>query len=165
MITRWETDDQGNNVGSWGTWPPVEDTSRRHVHLTFEAYGTWKQTTKVPTNIYRHFSYLRQENSIGKGVHTFSVWYRAWLSGTVAWLSGTDCLALPFVLLFVYVSNYDVTMQGATFPATSEGCRDVKENIIGIFLFKMHISMWYEKNYQVQVLNPDRQISVSGDTM
>ena len=28
------------------------------------------------------FSYLRQENSTGRGVPTFSVWYRAWLSGT-----------------------------------------------------------------------------------
>ena len=52
-------------------------------------------------------------------------------------LSGTarGCLVLPFVLLFIYVSNYDVTTQSATFPATSEGWRDVKENIIGIFLF------------------------------
>ena len=66
------------------------------------------------------FSYLRQENSTERGVPTFSVWYRAWLSGTVAWLSGTGCLALPFVLLFIYVSNYDVTMQSVTFPATSE---------------------------------------------
>ena len=48
------------------------------------------------------------------------------LSGTVGWLSGTCCLALPFVLLFIYVSNYKVTTQSATFPATSEGCRDVK---------------------------------------
>ena len=88
------------------------------------------------------FSYLRQENSTERVVPTFSVWYRAWLSGTVAWLSGTvawlsgtNCLVLPFVLLFIYVSNYDVTTQSATFPATSEGYRDVKENIIGIFLF------------------------------
>ena len=36
-----------------------------------------------------HFSYLRQENSTERGVPTFSVWYCAWLSGTVAWLSGT----------------------------------------------------------------------------
>ena len=111
------------------------------------------------------FSYLRQENSIGKGVPTFSVWYRAWLSDTVAWLSGKGCLVLPCVLLFVYVSNYDVTTQGATFPATSEGCRDVTEYIIGIFLLKMRIWMRYKKNNQVQVLNPDRQISFSGDTM
>ena len=67
------------------------------------------------------------------------------------------CLVLPFVLLFIYISNYDVTMQSATFPATSEWCCDVKE--------KMHISMRYEKNNQVPVLNADRQISISGDTM
>ena len=73
--------------------------------------------------------------------------------------------AVRHSLLFIYVSNYHVTMQSATFPATSEGFRDVKENIIGMFLFKMHISTRYEKNNQVPVLNPDRQISVSGDTM
>ena len=112
-----------------------------------------------------HFSYLRQENSKGRGAPTFSVWYRACLSGTVAWLSGTVRLVLPFVLLFIYVSNYDVTTQSATFPATSGGCRDVKTNIIGIFLFKMPNSMRYEKKNQVPMLNPDRQISVSGDTM
>ena len=111
------------------------------------------------------FSYLRQENSTERGVPTFSVWYHAWLSGTVTWLSCTGCLALPFVLLFIYVSNNDVTTQSATFPAMSEGCRDVQENIIGIFLFKMHISRRYEKNNQVPMLNRDRQISVSGDTM
>ena len=83
------------------------------------------------------------------------VWYRAWLSGT-------GCSAL---LLFIYVSNYDVTTQSATFPATSEGFRDVKKNIIGMFLLKMHISTKYEKNNQVPVLDADRQISVSGDTM
>ena len=83
-----------------------------------------------------YFSYLIQENSAERGVPTFSVWYRAWLSGTVAWLSGTGCLVLPFVLLFIYVSIYDLTTQSATFPATSEGCRDVKENIIGIFRLK-----------------------------
>ena len=94
----------------------------------------------------------------------FFVWYRAWLSVTVAWLSGTGSLVLRFVLFFVYGSNYDVTTQGETFPATSEGCRDVKEYIISIFLFKMRISMRNEKNNQVPVLNPDRQISVSGDT-
>ena len=44
-----------------------------------------------------------------------------------------------FVLLFEYFSNYDVTTQHATFPATSQGCGDVKENVIGIFLYKMHI--------------------------
>ena len=55
--------------------------------------------------------------------------------------------------------------KSATIPATSEGSRDVKENIIGIFLFKMQISTRYEKNNQVPMLNPDRQISVSGDTM
>ena len=38
------------------------------------------------------FSYRRQGNSTERGVPTFSVWYRAWLSGTVAWLSGTGCL-------------------------------------------------------------------------
>ena len=69
-----------------------------------------------------------QGNSTGRGVPTFSVWYRAWLSGT-------GCLVLPFVLLFLYVSNYDVTAQSVTFPATSDSCRDVKENIIGIFFF------------------------------
>ena len=108
-----------------------------------------------------YVSYLRQENYIGRGVPTFSVWYRTWLSGT-------GCLVLPVVLLFIYFSNYDVTTQSATFPATSEGWRDVKENIIGIFLFlKMNILMTlrYEKNNQVPVLNPDRQFSVSGDTM
>ena len=73
--------------------------------------------------------------------------------------------AVWYSLLFIYVSTYDVTTQSATFPATSEGFHDVKEKIIGIFLFKMHISMRYEKNNQVPVLNPDRQISVSGDTM
>ena len=114
---------------------------------------------------YQAFSYLRQENFNRRGVPTFSVWYRAWLSGTVAWLSGTGSLVFPFVLLFIYVSNYDVTTQSATFPATSEGCRDVKKYIIGIFLFKMPNSMRYEKNNQVPMLNPDRQISVSGDTM
>ena len=98
-------------------------------------------------------------------VPRMAVWYRVWLSGTVAWLSGTGCPTLPFVLLFIYVSNYDITTHSAMFPATSEGCRDVKGNITGIFLFKMHISMRYEKNNQVPVLNPDRQISVSGDTM
>ena len=99
-----------------------------------------------------------QENVIGRGVPTFSVWY-------CTWMSGTGCLVLSFLLLFIYVSNYDVTTQSATFFATSKGCRDVKENIIGIFLFKMHISMRYQKNNQVPVLNPDRQISVSGDKM
>ena len=83
------------------------------------------------------------------------VWYRACLSGKAARRS----------LLFIYVSNYDVTTQSATFPATSEGFRDVKKNIIDMFLFKMHISTRYEKNNQVPVLDPDRQISVSGDTM
>ena len=83
------------------------------------------------------------------------VWYRACLSGTGDRHS----------LLFIYVSNYDVTTESATIPATSEGSRDVKENIIGMFLFKMHISTRYEKNNQVPMLNPDRQISVSGDTM
>ena len=76
-----------------------------------------------------------------------------------------DCLVLPFVLLLSYVSNYDVIMQSATFPATSEGCLDVKENIIGIFLFKMNVSLRHKKNNQVPVLNPDRPISVLGDTM
>ena len=89
--------------------------------------------------------------------------------GFLLFLSGTarDCLvqAVWHSLLFIYVSNYDVTTQSATFPATSEGCHHVKENIIGIFLFKIHISMRYEKNYQVPMLNPERQISVSGDTM
>ena len=75
------------------------------------------------------------------------------------------CLVLPFVLLFVYVSNYDVTMQNAMFPAMSKGCRDVKENIIGIFLFKMCISIRYEKNNHVPMLNRHRHISVSGDIM
>ena len=58
-------------------------------------------------------------------------------------------------------------MQSATFPTMSEVAVTlfIKENIIGIFLFKMHILMSYEKNNQVQMLNPDRQISVSGDTM
>ena len=37
--------------------------------------------------------------------------------------------------------------------------------ISAYFLFKMHISRRYEKNNQVPMLNPDRQISVSGDTM
>ena len=60
------------------------------------------------------FLYLRQINSTGRGFLLF--------------LSGTGCLALPFVLLFIYVSNYDATTQSATFPTTSEGCRDVKEN-------------------------------------
>ena len=55
--------------------------------------------------LYGEFSYLRQENSTERGVPTFSVWYHTWLSGTVAWLSGTGCLALRFVLLFIYVSN------------------------------------------------------------
>ena len=50
------------------------------------------------------------------------------------------------------------------FPAISEGFLDMKENIIGIIFFKMHISMMYENNNQVLILNPDRQISVSGDT-
>ena len=108
------------------------------------------------------FSYLRQENSTGKGVPTFSVWYRACLSGTAR---GCLVQAVRRSLLFIYVSNYDVTTQSATIPATSEGTRDVKENIIGIFLFKMHISTRYEKNNQVPMLNSDRQISVSGDTM
>ena len=91
-------------------------------------------------------------------------------------LSGTGCLVFPFVLLLIYVSNYDVTTQSAKFPATSEGCRDVKENIIGIFLFKMPIPMRYEKNNQVPVVNPeyenqewplvpDRKISVEGDML
>ena len=113
------------------------------------------------------FSYLRQENSNERRAPTFSVWYRACLSGSVTWLSGTGCLALPFVLLFIYVSNYDVTTRSATFPVTSKGCRDVEDNICCIFFFKMHIyiSMRYEKNNQVPILNRDRQISVSGDTM
>ena len=94
--------------------------------------------------------------------------------GFLLFLSGTGracmalsrgCLVLPFVLLFIYFSTYDVTTQSATFPATSEGCRDVKKNIIGIFLFKMPNSMGYEKNNQVPMLNSDRQISVSGDAM
>ena len=70
-------------------------------------------------------------------------------------------------LAYCRLSNYDVSMQSAMFLATSEGCRDVKENIIGIFLFRMHISFEkrYEKNNQVPMLNPDRQISVSVDTM
>ena len=67
------------------------------------------------------------------------------------------------VLLFIYVSNNYVATQSAIFPATPVGFRDVKENIIGVFPFKMHISMRYEKNNQVPVLNPDRK--VSGDTM
>ena len=108
------------------------------------------------TNIqYNCFSYLRQENSTERGVPTFSVWYRAWLSGTAR-----DCLvqAVRHSLLFIYVINYDVTMQSAMFPATSESFRDVNENIFGMFLFKMHTSTRYEKNNQVPVLNPDRQI-------
>ena len=108
------------------------------------------------------FSYLRQENSTGRGVPTFSVWYRACLSGTAR---GCLAQALRHSLLFIYVSKYDVTTQSATFPATSEGFRDVKENFIGMFLFEMHISTRYEKNNQVPVLDPDRHISVSGDTM
>ena len=56
------------------------------------------------------FSYLRQENSTERGVPTFSVWYRAWLSGTVAWLSGTGCLVLPFVLLFIYLIWFDLIL-------------------------------------------------------
>ena len=110
----------------------------------------------------KHFSYLRQENSTGRGVPTFSVWYRACLSGTAR---GCLVQAARRFLLFIYVSNYDVTTQSATFPATSEGFRGVKKNIIGMFLFKMHISTRYEKNNQVPVLDPDRQISVSADTM
>ena len=110
----------------------------------------------------RPFSYLRQENSTGRGVPTFSVWYRACLSGTAR---GCLVQAVRHSLLFIYVSIYDVTTQSATIPATSEGSRDVKENIIGMFLFKIHISTRYEKNNQVPMLNPDRQISVSGDTM
>ena len=47
----------------------------------------------------------------------------------------------------------------------SDGCHYIKKNNIGTFLFKMHILMMYEKNNQVPVLNQDRQISVSGDTM
>ena len=118
--------------------------------------------TKLTLNIDPAFSYLRQENSTGRGVPTFSVWYRACLSGTAR---GCLVQAVRHSLLFIYVSNYDVTTQSATIPATSEGSRDVKENIIGMFLFKMHISTRYEKNNQVPMLNPDRQISVSGDTM
>ena len=98
------------------------------------------------------FSYLRQENSTGRGVPTFSVWYRACLSGTAR---GCLVQAARRSLLFIYVSNYDVTTLNVTFPATSEGFRDVKKNIIGIFLFKMHISTRYEKNNQVPVLDPD----------
>ena len=59
----------------------------------------------------------------------------------------------------------NVTTQSATFSATSEDYRDVKENNIGIFLFKRHISRRYEKNNQVPMLNQDRQILVLGDTM
>ena len=54
--------------------------------------------------------------------------------------SGTarGCLvqAVRHSLLFIYVSNYDVTTQSATIPATSEGSRDVKENIIAYFSLK-----------------------------
>ena len=52
--------------------------------------------------------------------------------GFLLFLSGTarGCLVHPFVILLIYVSNYDVTEQSATFPAASEGCRDVKEKII-----------------------------------
>ena len=74
------------------------------------------------------FSYLRQENSTGRGVPTFSVWYRACLSGTAR---GSLVQAVRHSLLFIYVSNYDVTTQSATIPATSEGSRDVKENPTG----------------------------------
>ena len=41
----------------------------------------------------------------------------------------------------------------------------LKRTFISIFLFKMLISRRYEKNSQVLMLNPDRQISVSGDMM
>ena len=51
------------------------------------------------------------------------------------------------------------------FPRRQRVFRDIKENITGMFLFKMHISTRYEKNNQVPMLNPDRKISVSGDTM
>ena len=141
-------------------WPEIceimSDNSSLHASSNTRYHshgnGSWRNAPEV------FFSYLRQDNSTGRGVPTFSVWYRACLSGT-------GCLVLPFVLLFIYISNYNVTTQSATFPATSEGYHDVKENIIGIFLLKMHISMRYEKNNQIPVLNPDWQISVSGDKM
>ena len=115
-----------------------------------------------------NFSYLRQENSTGRGVPTFSVWYRAWLSGTVAWLSGTGRPVLPFVLLTnCSFTSVIMTLQrnAQRFPQRQRVVVTFYRNIIGIILFKMHISMRYEKNNQVPVLDPDRQISVSGDTM
>ena len=89
-----------------------------------------------------NFSYLRRENSTGRRVPPF---YAPriersggiFLSGTATWLSGTSCPALPIILLFNYVSIYDVKMQSAMFPAMSEGCLDIeKRKYSAYFLMK-----------------------------
>ena len=121
-----------------------------HLYQCFGVGNVLLHLHRVLLGLYQSFSYLRQENSTRRGVPTFSVWYRAWLSGT----------GCPVLLLFIYVSDYDVATQSVTFPATSDGFCDVKKNIIGMFLFKMHISTRYEKNNQVPVLDPDTNLSL-----
>ena len=137
---------QGKRFTSAPKLAPICSTWRNHgIESTITVSSNSRWVILVPET--RKF-YWKSSSYFFCLVPRLAVWYRPWLSGT-------GCLAFPFVLLFIYVSNYDVTMQNATFPATSESCRDVKENIFGIFLFKMHISRRYKKNNQVPMLNPD----------
>ena len=62
-----------------------------------------------------------------------SVWYRACLSGTAR---GCLVQAVRHSLLFIYVSNYDVTTQSATIPATSEVPVTLKRTLLACFSLK-----------------------------
>ena len=63
---------------------------RCQIHVCLLLFRGNKTSQLLPCTwvIDTTFSYPRQENSTGRGVPTFSVWYRAWLSGIAhGWFS------------------------------------------------------------------------------
>ena len=93
--------------------------------------------------------------------HTFLIVTHSYVSqATHAFLG-----MLPLCCSFTSV-NMTSQRKAQRFPRRQSVPVTLKRTLLACFSLKcIYISRRYEKNNQVPMLNPDRQISVSGDTM